>query len=75
MRMKHDKQNEGRLSPPPAEVSRSDGGGKRVICNKTNNCHYNKKLKPLASSLRHSMTKAEACLWKFALKAKQLNGY
>jgi len=39
------------------------------------NCGYNKKLKPLAGNLRRNMTKAEACLWKYALKAKQLKGY
>ncbi|MEN6622382.1 MAG: HAD-IIIA family hydrolase [Smithella sp.] len=40
-----------------------------------NNYNYNKKLKPLAGNLRRNMTKAEACLWKYALKAKQLKGY
>lgn len=39
------------------------------------NCGYNKKLKSLAGNLRQNMTKSEACLWKYALKAKQLNGY
>jgi very-short-patch-repair endonuclease len=40
-----------------------------------NNCGYNKKLQPLAAKLRKSMTKAEACLWKYVLKGKQLKGY
>ena len=40
-----------------------------------NNCAYNKKLQSLAAKLRKSMTKAEACLWKYALKEKQLKGY
>jgi very-short-patch-repair endonuclease len=39
------------------------------------NWGYNKKLKPLAGNLRRNMTKSEACLWKYALKAKQLKGY
>jgi very-short-patch-repair endonuclease len=39
------------------------------------NFHYNKKLQPLARRLRKSLTKSEACLWKYALKAKQLKGY
>ena len=40
-----------------------------------NNCGYNKNLQPLASALRKNMTKAEACLWKYVLKGKQLKGY
>ena len=36
---------------------------------------YNKKLQPFANKLRKSMTKAEACLWKYALRAKQMKGY
>jgi very-short-patch-repair endonuclease len=40
-----------------------------------NNCGYNKKLQPLAAGLRKSMTKAEACLWKYVLRGKQLKGY
>jgi very-short-patch-repair endonuclease len=34
----------------------------------TNN-NYNKNLQPFASKLRRNMTKAEACLWKYALRA------
>ncbi|SMO79124.1 endonuclease domain-containing protein [Gracilimonas mengyeensis] len=37
--------------------------------------YYNKKLKPVAKSLRQRMTKAEACLWKYALKNRQHRGY
>ncbi len=40
-----------------------------------NNCGYNKNLQPLASSLRKNMTKAQACMWKYVLKEKQLKGY
>ena len=39
------------------------------------NLHYNKKLQPYANKLRKQMTKAEACLWKYVLKASQLKGY
>ena len=39
------------------------------------NYSYNKKLQPLARQLRKGLTKSEACLWKYALKAKQLKGY
>ncbi|MCF6153896.1 MAG: DUF559 domain-containing protein [Candidatus Brocadia sp.] len=41
----------------------------------TNNYGYNKRLQPLANSLRKKMTKAEACLWKYALRAGQIKGY
>ena len=43
--------------------------------NKSNNHKYNKKLKSVANSLRKSMTKAEACLWKYCLRARQMKGY
>jgi very-short-patch-repair endonuclease len=36
---------------------------------------YNKTLKPLARSNRYQMTKAEACLWKYVLRAKMMCGY
>ena len=43
---------------------------------KKDNLHlYNTKLQPFANALRKRMTKAEACLWKFALRASQLKGY
>jgi very-short-patch-repair endonuclease len=38
-----------------------------------NNWHYNSNLQPLANSLRKNMTKAEACLWKYALRAGKLS--
>ncbi|RLD53243.1 MAG: hypothetical protein DRJ05_16730 [Bacteroidetes bacterium] len=40
-----------------------------------NNWHYNKHLKLYANSLRKNMTKAEACLWKHALKAGKLSNW
>lgn len=40
-----------------------------------NNNHYNKRLQPYANRLRKRMTKAEACLWKYALRARQMKGY
>ncbi len=40
------------------------------------NCYgYNKKLQPYANKLRKRMTKAEACLWKYGLRARQRQGY
>ena len=43
--------------------------------NKFNYFGYNNKLQPFANNLRHNMTKAEVCLWKYALKNKQMRGY
>ena len=42
---------------------------------KYENHNYNKNLQPFANKLRKEMTKAEACLWKYILKAGQLKGY
>ncbi|MDN5201476.1 endonuclease domain-containing protein [Fulvivirgaceae bacterium BMA10] len=42
---------------------------------KNNYYGYNKKLRPFANHLRKNMTKAEACLWKYALKARQMRGH
>lgn len=42
---------------------------------KDNFCSYNKSLQPFANKLRKEMTKAEVCLWKYVLRAGQMNGY
>jgi very-short-patch-repair endonuclease len=42
---------------------------------KNNFCNYNKRLRPHANKLRKDMTKAEACLWKYLLRAGQIKGY
>ena len=39
------------------------------------NHHYNKYLQPTANKLRKEMTKAEACLWKYVLRAGMTKGY
>jgi len=39
------------------------------------NHFYNKNLQPNANRLRKEMTKAEACLWKYVLKAGKMKGY
>jgi very-short-patch-repair endonuclease len=39
------------------------------------NNYYNSSLQPNAHSLRNSMTKAEASLWKYALKSRLMRGY
>ena len=49
--------------------------GWTLKADKTDNYAYNKKLQPFANRLRKEMTKAEACLWKYALRARQMNGY
>ncbi|MFI5203201.1 MAG: endonuclease domain-containing protein [Flavobacteriales bacterium] len=42
---------------------------------KSNYYAYNRDLQPFANKLRKDMTKAEACLWKYALKARKMKGY
>jgi very-short-patch-repair endonuclease len=42
---------------------------------KENHYAYNSRLQPLANNLRKNMTKAEACLWKYALRAGMRKGY
>ena len=39
------------------------------------NFNYNKKLRPFAKANRNRMTKSEACMWKFVLSRRQMNGY
>jgi very-short-patch-repair endonuclease len=36
---------------------------------------YNRNLQPFENKLRKRMTKAEVCLWKYALSARQMKGY
>ncbi|HHT9146303.1 MAG TPA: endonuclease domain-containing protein [Candidatus Wunengus sp. YC61] len=47
----------------------------KLKADKANNYAYNKILQPFANKLRKEMTKAEACLWKYALRASQMKGY
>jgi very-short-patch-repair endonuclease len=42
---------------------------------KYSNHFYNKSLQPYANRLRKEMTKAEACLWKYVLRAGTMKGY
>ena len=42
---------------------------------KNSNHFYNKNLQPYANQLRNEGTKAEACLWKYVLRASKLKGY
>ena len=58
----------GFFCPPPAGI-------KGVVMKQNNFCNYNKTLQPLAHQLRREMTKAEACLWKYVLRARQMRGY
>ena len=50
-------------------------GGGPMKANKENYYAYNSRLQPFANDLRHRMTKAEACLWKYALRAGTRMGY
>jgi very-short-patch-repair endonuclease len=43
-----------------------------MLAGKENNLLYSKHLKSFAGENRKQMTKAEACLWKYALRAKQM---
>ena len=62
---------------------KSKGGGQnlpancnfQMMKNEHSNHGYNKNLQPFANKLRKEMTKAEACLWKYVLRARQLKGY
>lgn len=42
---------------------------------KENNFGYNKNLKEYARENRKNMTKAEACLWKYVLRAGNILGF
>ena len=42
---------------------------------KSNNYHYNKSFKELASENRRNMNKSEACLWKYVLSRKQMHDF
>lgn len=39
------------------------------------NHHYNKNLQPPANRLRKEMTKAEACFWKYVLRAGKMKDF
>ena len=39
------------------------------------NLAYNKSLRNFAKSNRNKTTKAEACLWKYALSRRQMSGF
>uniref|UniRef100_UPI004049BB57 endonuclease domain-containing protein n=1 Tax=Fulvivirga sp. TaxID=1931237 RepID=UPI004049BB57 len=41
----------------------------------SSNYHYNKRLSSGARELRRNMTKAEACLWKYVLRAGSMKGF
>lgn len=45
------------------------------MTDKYSNHYYNKNLQSNANRLRKEMTKAEACLWKYVLRARQMKGY
>jgi very-short-patch-repair endonuclease len=50
-------------------------GVENMSSNKDNYYAYNRNLQHFANDLRHRMTKAEACLWKYALRAGMRKGY
>jgi very-short-patch-repair endonuclease len=48
---------------------------KKGIATKENHYAYNKTLRAFARSNRNTATKAEACLWKYVLRAGMMKGY
>jgi very-short-patch-repair endonuclease len=50
-------------------------GGWLIFMSEMPFLYYNKSLYENANSLRNSLTKAEACLWKYILRARQLESY
>jgi very-short-patch-repair endonuclease len=62
---------------PPLEGAQGEEKikGKMEKAGPKNNWHYNKNLKYFANNLRKNMTKAEACLWKYALRAGNLSNW
>ena len=48
---------------------------KVIQASKSNNFHYNKRLKSLARANRKNMTKSAACMWKYLLSGRQMKGY
>ena len=59
--------------PPLAGVQGVETMSGKLKADTTNNYAYNKILQPFANKLRKEMTKAEACLWKYALHAPCLD--
>lgn len=53
---------------PSARGCLKGGGGQKTIAMYSK---YNPNLKETSQKLRKTMTKAEACLWKYVLKAKK----
>jgi very-short-patch-repair endonuclease len=58
--------------PSPLEGVR---GRKRMKASPENNYAYNKNLQAFARENRNNSTKAEACLWKYVLRAGLMKGY
>ncbi len=46
-----------------------------VRASKSNLHCYNKELRSFANDLRHNSTKAEACIWKYVLRVRQMRGF
>lgn len=65
------------MSPAGGGVRTADGGGIRNMDrnHKENHSHYNSNLRGLAHTMRNNMTKGEASLWKYVLRAGIMKGY
>ena len=62
-------ENQTNINEVNFDSSIKEAKDKRII---HSNNMYNKKLQPFANENRKRMTMAEACLWKFVLRAKQM---
>jgi very-short-patch-repair endonuclease len=60
---------DGKPISPSTRGTKGEGGSNMDKATKHGHYLYNKNLRPLAGVLRKNMTKAEACLWKYVLRA------
>jgi len=65
----------GRTGVSPAGGGTGWSKSKSMKADKSNYHLYNTNLQPFANALRKNMTKAEACLWKYVLRARKMKGY
>jgi hypothetical protein len=68
------KQNQQRFPLPGGGLGEEKRKMDQSTASKENHFFYNKRLKSFARSNRNSATKAEACLWKYVLRAGMMKG-
>jgi very-short-patch-repair endonuclease len=67
--------DDGEPTSPSTRGTKGEGGSNMDKAIRQSHYLYNKNLRPLAGALRKNMTKAEACLWKYVLRAGMMKGY